>query len=781
MRLQSVTSLGLLVFLVAGCGPGGGGENGNNANLNNENSNLNTNGNTNGNDNSNGNGSLPVRECVFSIGLEHATASSVTVAGSFNGWDAVGWPLSQNGSHWELRFTTDPGNTSGARLIDPGEHQYKLVVDSTEWWLDPSNPLTRFDDEQTNENSLLIAPDCRPPLLELTNVTVRYDQQEIVLDVQVRDGVEGSGLQTVDASQNGQLLDAGEVVADLTTGVVQINMAGLPSDKYTFEVGALDNGGRRSTLRVPVWMELEPRTWEDLTLYNIMVDRFHNGDSTNDAPAGVDYAIDWHGGDWAGITQKLQEGFFTELGVSALWISTPHDNPDTAQPGDCGQNFSGYHSYWAQSAREVENHFGTADELKELVGEAHRQGIRVMIDWAANHIFVDHPLYQAHAGDWRWFNYPATTDPSQLWQNKCGVLPDGWNTYALECWFTEYLPDYNHRNHELVRLLTEDALWWIKEFDLDGFRVDATKHIRSTYLRYLRHRLDREVATWYTPFYMVGENFIYDYALIADKISAHELQGQFDFPLYGSVRWAFGDATTHFADLNTFVYQSFIDNHAIPDLDWGAQGRAANNTLVGIFLGNHDVTRFSSMVAGQEDPGNVLCQAFAGSPPQPTDEYIYRRMQLAFTFLLTVRGLPVIYYGDEIGLAGVHDPDNRRDMEFDLAGLQPAQQELRATVARLGQLRRSHSALRTGRYAAFWGDDSCFAYAKVDANETLLVVLSGDQGCTVELPIQAGFGLADGDVLVDALPESGGQVYPISGATISLDLPAWTSQVLVKQ
>lgn len=756
-----------------------GNDNQNNTNQSNHN-NSNTNTNTNQNNTNTG---LPVRDCLYRVVLTHDSASSVHLAGSFNAWDSAAWPLERVGNQWEIRLTTSPTTAAaGARLVEPGEHEYKLVVDGVEWWLDPGNPLTRFDDAQANENSLLIAEDCLRPSIELVDVAVDYPAQTLSLRLQVKDGSEAAGLSGVTAAEGGVPIGAGELSADLTTGVVQIQRSGLPLGKYTHEITVVTHTGREATFRAPAWMEPEWRTWQDLVVYNIMVDRFANGDLTNDAPAGVEALIDWNGGDFAGILGKLQEGFFDELGVTALWLSTPNDNPDTTHAGDCGRSYSAYHTYWVQSAREVENHFGTADDLKALVAEAHSRGIRVMVDWAANHVFVDHPLYRDHEGDPAWFNYPASSEPANLWQNKCGVLPDGWNTYAQECWFTEYLPDLNHKNHELIQLLTEDALWWVREFDLDGFRVDATKHIRSNYLRYLRHRLDREVATWYTPFYMVGENFIYDYGLIARNISEHELHGQFDFPLYGSVRWAFGEATAHLDDLNTFVYQSFIDQQAIPGLDWAASGYVASDTLLGIFLGNHDVNRFSSVMAGQEDFGDFVCQVFnSGSPPQPEEDSVYHRMRLAFAFLFTVRGLPVVYYGDEMGLAGVHDPDNRRPMTFDTNALSPARALLRSTVARLGHLRGAHSALRTGRYDAFAGFPGCLAYAKADAAETAIVVLGAESGCTLDLTIKGGFGIVDGDTLVDRLPETGGQTYTVSGMSIPLDLPPYTAQVLFRQ
>lgn len=129
---------GLLVgFVACSDDDAQGNDNQNNANQSNDN-NTNTNTNTNQNNTNTG---LPVRECLYRVGLTHDSASSVSLAGSFNGWDAAAWPLERVGNQWEIRLTTSPTTAAaGSQLVEPGEHEYKLVVDGVEWWLDPGNP-----------------------------------------------------------------------------------------------------------------------------------------------------------------------------------------------------------------------------------------------------------------------------------------------------------------------------------------------------------------------------------------------------------------------------------------------------------------------------------------------------------------------------------------------------------------------------------------------------------------------------------------------------------------
>jgi neopullulanase len=731
-----------------------------------------TSSNNNTNTNNNNTSVYPVRnDCLIRIEMPAASEISAKLVGTFNEWQiSAGYPLVRDGYMWNLDVTSNKyESNAGIILLEPGEYEYKIVFDDTTWMLDSNNPYTIFDKTQQNENSLLVMPNCSIPLIKEGDSVINWDNKTIDMDFQVYRGSDGTAIETITAA-----LYEGEVRSEITfnydslTGEVSIFLDNLTPGKYHIVLDATDTAGRTTSLDVPVWMENGQKSWEDMILYSIFVDRFHNGEPANDAPInGLEAQINWQGGDWKGITQKIQSGFFTDLGITALWLSTPMDNPDHALPGDCNREFSGYHAYWPQASREVENHFGTKADLKELVQEAHKKGIRVLVDWAANHVFIDHELHTQYYGNAFWFNYTGSMDPNSFWENKCGVL--GWDTHPLTCWFTEYLPDYNHRNQGLLHILIEDALWWVKEFDLDGFRVDATKHIRSNYLKLLRKALDEKSSSKVTPFYMVGENFLYDYGIINEKISEYELQGQFDFPLYGTIRTALMGGV-NLSDLNTFVYANFIDNQNITDLDWSKEGPAAHGTLMGNFLGNHDVERFSSVAAG--DTNGDGCQAFTQAlVPQTDDENIYKSMGVGFAFLLSVRGLPVIYYGDEFGLAGVKDPDNRRLMVFDDLSLSSAQIELKELFALLANLRNSYPALRTGKYDAFHGDPSCLSYLKALGDEKILVVLAGDAGCTTNITMKDGYGLDDGAVLDEVLYAQ--EQKTIAGGQISVDIPAF--------
>ncbi len=158
--------------------------------------------------------------------------------------------------------------------------------------------------------------------------------------------------------------------------------------------------------------------------------------------------------------------------------------------------------------------------------------------------------------------------------------------------------------------------------------------------------------------------------------------------------------------------------------------------------------------------------------PQTTDESIYQRMGLGFAFLFTVRGLPVLYYGDEIGLAGVKDPDNRRAMIFEDGELAAAQLNLRTLVASLLHARNAYPSLRTGKYDAFHGEYSCLAYLKSLGTERVLVVLAGHEGCNAMVTMKEGYGFQDGQQLTDIL--SGTETAVITSGQIDLSLDPWS-------
>ncbi|GEM_PF-2181403 len=480
--------------------------------------------------------------------------------------------------------------------------------------------------------------------------------------------------------------------------------------KYTYYATVDGND-----IYIPVWVECEQFDWHDAILYFAFTDRFFNGNTGNDKKSGTwenSSATDWYGGDFEGLRKKVEEGYFDALGVNTLWISSVTKNTEATSAGTNGDthNYSAYHSYWPVTAfmtdynqgdfnglPAIEDHFGTMDELKALVDACHKRGIRVLVDFAANHVFKDSPVFQKHQD---WFNdvgKPTICDDNNGW---------GWDNYSEKCWFSADLPDINYENADARKTMVDHAVWLIKNTNIDGFRVDAVKHMNVQFIKELRAATESLYANSGIMFYMVGETFTGGddsaKALLNKYIGDDLLHAQFDFPLYyiiGNVLRGNG------------LYQAVRE---------GKTGYESGfkSDLMGTFMGNHDVARAISVASAQNE--NKW-----GNNPTPSDWTPYNRLMAAWMILLTQPGIPLIYYGDEFGMPGSNDPDNRRMMLFG-NDLNEQQKTTLGFVQSVVNIRRAHKALSRGKKEIFKeieGSDNsteCFKMT-LDGSESIIV------------------------------------------------------------
>jgi glycosidase len=348
------------------------------------------------------------------------------------------------------------------------------------------------------------------------------------------------------------------------------------------------------------------------------------------------------------------------------------------------------------------------------------------------------------------------------------------------CWFAEYLPDIRYYNVEPLDQMVEDALWWIKTFELDGFRVDGAKHVPMSVPFNLAGRLDEEIEHLSVggdeDFYTVGETFTTNYDLINQYVGPSLLDAQFDFPLYYSVRSAFIDRSCSLPDL--------FASRAASDAAYGG-------AVMSQFLGNHDVSRFVSYAAsgGWADSDESACTV----ADVPAEQQHYAELRLAWTFLLTQPGLPLVYYGDELGIPGYKDPGNRAPLgwytsaagagqEADLtdvvAGLyHPGEHEdVLWQVALLGTARRAHPAFWSGGTTQWWEEQDLYAFARTSGDDEVLVILNRG---TTERTLVNGLSFA-------GLPTSGtwedvltGATFTAAGDSLSVTVGALDARVLV--
>ncbi|APR81992.1 Periplasmic alpha-amylase [Minicystis rosea] len=551
--------------------------------------------------------------------------STVEVRGDWaapSSWN-TGVPMTKTGSTWSATVPV-PYNK---------DVQYKLVLDGSNWILDPANPNT-FTGSDNNTNSLLAKTTCDP----------------------------------------------------WTCATPPIDLEALAE-------------------------------WKDAVMYFVFVDRFNDGNtSLNGTTSGVQAPADYQGGDYAGVTAKINAGYFNSLGVNLLWLTVPMDNTDqsgkASDPNDT-HLYSAYHGYWPKNLDQTENHFGTMADLKALVDAAHTKNIKVIIDYAMNHVHVSSPVYQAHQNDgWFWPNQ----NPNNASQNcVCGQGCSWDPPEAYRCWFTSYLPDFNFGNQAARDFSVGNAIWWLQQTGADGFRLDAVKHIDISWLYSVRARAISEIeSTTMKHVYMVGETFTGDRNLIKQYIDpAQLLDGQFDFPLREQVLKAVLIKSAKMSDL-----KSFMDGN---DDFYGP------NAIMSTFIGNHDVPRVVNFAVDPPNNWNDpwyggANNAWSNQPGLPSGTSAFERLAVAYGAIFTNKGIPLIYYGDEIGMPGGGDPDNRRMMQW--SGYSAGQQLLLDRLKKLGAARAAHESLRRGSRTTLAATDDVWAYKMTSGSDTVCVVLN---------------------------------------------------------
>lgn len=424
---------------------------------------------------------------------------------------------------------------------------------------------------------------------------------------------------------------------------------------------------------------------QDDVIYLIMPDRFADGDSSNNQPTGAapgtyDRSAPkaYHGGDLRGVQQHLP--YLKDLGVTTIWLNPIADNSDAT---------SDYHGYHAVDLYKVEDHFGTVQDFQSLVNAAHQQGMKVLLDMVPNHVGPKHPWATSPpAPGWLHgttehhintdYDFPPVADPH--------AVPRSYRS-ALDGWFANALPDLAQENPLVAQYLLQNAFWWIESSGIDGFRIDTFPYVPRSFWSYYLTAIRNE----YPNFFAVGEIYNFDPVVVSyfaggqigfDGIDTH-LTTPFDFPLNSAIR----DVVNHGASarkIENVLRQDRLYPHP--------------EDLV-TFIGNHDMKRFMT------DAGN--------SP---------EKLKLAFSLLATLRGIPQLYYGDELGLSGGDDPDNRHDFPggfpsdkqdaFNALGRTPQEQEVFLHLQGLLKLRRDHQALREGKLYTLFSDDQTIAYVR---------------------------------------------------------------------
>jgi glycosidase len=491
---------------------------------------------------------------------------------------------------------------------------------------------------------------------------------------------------------------------------------------------------------------------QDDLIYLIMPDRFANGDSSNDDPAVSRGLFDrskaryYHGGDLQGVIDHLP--YLKDLGITAIWLNPVYDNANHLNEKEKynGEAITDYHGYGAVDFYAVDEHLGDLAKLKELVEAAHRSGIKIILDMVANHTGPYHP-WVVDSPTPTWFHGTLAKHLNETWQTWTLMDPHATpflTASTLDGWFIDILPDLNQDDPEVARYIIQNTLWWVAATGLDGIRQDTLPYVPRKFWRDWSAAIKKE----YPNFRVVGEMFDGDPGLVSffqggekrfDGVDSG-IDALFDFPSFYPIRRAFAEGKS-IQELATMLGHDYLYPNP--------------NNLV-TFLGLHDVARFMN------EPGATV-----------------DGLNLAFTYLLTSRGIPMIYYGDEIGMPGGNDPDNRRDFPggwkgdarnaFAAQGRTPDEQRVFEHVRKLAQLRQEYPDLRHGALKQLGATDDVYLFTR---GEMIIMFNNGVKPAHIIVPAANG-------TWRDLLDVVGNT--PARDDVLSVTLPARSAAIMIRR
>lgn len=356
--------------------------------------------------------------------------------------------------------------------------------------------------------------------------------------------------------------------------------------------------------------------WDEAVVYFMLTDRFFDGNKSNNTASGADtYGKNpglYHGGDFAGVTAKLD--YLQDLGVNTIWITPIVENIKGVDVTDEGSKDvpynAAYHGYWASDFTKLNPTLGTTKEFETMISEAHKRGMRIMVDIVVN-----------HAG------YGTESTFADMLRDKSVSEGD------IKSWQSG-LPDFATENADVRAKLVEWQTSWMKDYGVDYFRVDTVKHVDSTTWAALKNSTTKVNSS----FKMIGEYFGAGYASNGSSLGTGQMDADLDFD--------FNDQATSFVSGNISSVEKFLS----------ARNSALNNAyMTGQFLSSHDEDGFkASLMNGKKY----------------TEDKATSAALVAATLQLTAKGIPVIYYGEEVGLSGLNNypyQTNRYDMDFSKA------------------------------------------------------------------------------------------------------------------
>ncbi|MBN1700031.1 MAG: hypothetical protein JW881_21150 [Spirochaetales bacterium] len=432
-------------------------------------------------------------------------------------------------------------------------------------------------------------------------------------------------------------------------------------------------------------------------IYFILTDRFYNENKQNDIHVDQSNPMKYHGGDFAGIIKKIP--YLKDLGITALWIT-----PVYLSIGSYGDS-DGYHGYWTLDFEKVDGHLyreksglleGSKKYLKILVDELHRNNLKIILDMVVNHTGYHNETY---------INYPDMKIKEE-WFNRGGRGEQKGELAGL--------PDINMHIPDAVDYFVNNIIDWIEETGIDAIRMDTVKHVEDMFWYYFKSY----VKGSHSNIFLIGEVLEpRDIGKIARYQQLHDFNSLFDFPLTTTLKNVF----VYGQGMTTLARPRLHENEARGVLDIDTNVYTNANRLV-ILLDNHDLER-------------RIMTEILDSVGHWDKNLAVEIMKLCLTFLFTTRGIPQLYYGTEIGMEGRKDPDNRRDMMWNVlesfsggAGTEVDGSvdayEIYSHTRKLIVLRKDNRALQYGYLFTLYSDYFLYAYLREYRGNLIIVVIN---------------------------------------------------------
>lgn len=395
--------------------------------------------------------------------------------------------------------------------------------------------------------------------------------------------------------------------------------------------------------------------WKDQILYFVLLDRFYDGNKENCPNADKNNLMAFHGGDIAGLEQKLD--YLEELGITGIWVSPFLKNRPNSFYGQ-----EAYHGYWPYDFFKIDERFGTEKELISLRNSMKKKNMKLLLDMVVNHVGYDAPFVNEHK-DWfnPMINIKNWDDPEEV-KNRC--------IFGL--------PDFASQKPEVKKFFCDVANYWIDLVKPDGFRLDAVKHVNDDFW----HEFNDNARKFSkNDFILLGEYLHGDPALVNNIWRSAGFDCLFDFPLYYTMKEVFAQN----GDCRKLASRIYYDRN-YPDAG-----------MLATLLDNHDLDRFVTSCKGDMN-----------------------KYKLAMAFLMCVRGIPTLCYGDEQALRGAHRrlPHNRCDMKF------TTKSKMFNFTKEMIAMRKSHRSLRRGLHCHIYADKDLYVFGRLLSDELAIIVFN---------------------------------------------------------